>query len=119
MNVRVTTGWMFGLAVSAFGLSACSANDEIGGGFELVDGGGSKISLTRDGLVMINYTVTGLGGFGDYAVIESRAYNASRCSYFLLNLKTQKVVLVKSWNGAKKMIDSVNALNQRSCKTKT
>ena len=104
-----------------FTLSACGADPDIGGGFELVDGGGSKLSLAKDGLVVINYTVTGLGRIANNVIIESKDYNLNQCKYFIINVQTQEMVELSQThsNSSVALRDAQNIiepLNQRSCK---
>lgn len=104
-----------------FTLSACGAEPDIGGGFEIIDGGGSKLSLAKDGLVVINYTVTGLGRIDKNVIIESKEYNLNQCKYFIINVKTQEMVelLQTQSHSSVALRDAqsiVEPLNQRSCK---
>lgn len=65
-------------------LSACNKTD-LGGDFEIIDGGGSKRSLSREGIIIISYTITGLGKFEDYVFLENRPYGSGVCEYFVLD----------------------------------
>jgi hypothetical protein len=105
---------------SVFALSACNPTPAIGGGFELIDGGGSKLSLAKDGIIVINYTVTGLGRTNNNFIIESKDYYSNNCKYFFLNLRTKELTQLSLVNRGRNMnmpltIASVEPLNKRSC----
>jgi hypothetical protein len=107
---------------SFFALSACNSNSKIGGGFELVYGGGSKISLAKEGFIIINYTVTGLGRINNNVIIENKEYYKKDCEYFLLSIQTKELVKLSTAQGRYPITTSLAAahvkpLNQRSCST--
>lgn len=66
---------LFGL-LSYATLTSCGPYTDIGSRFEILDGGGSKQSLTKDRIVLISYTVTGIGRLDDDLIIELRAMKA-------------------------------------------
>lgn len=104
-------------------LGACDMTPELSNGFELVDGGGSKLSLAKDGIILINYTVTGLGKVEPYTIVESRPYNSETCEYFVVDNRTRAFSLLhvegaSSRNSAiRHAIQAVRPINRRSCKT--
>lgn len=111
------------LAIYMFiGLAACDPYWDIGRGFEIIDGGGSKLSLSKDRIILINYTVTGHGQLGKHIVIESRPYGSRLCEYYIIASDSDSLTLLESHHrtptgvSRQQAIDAVEALNRRSCK---
>lgn len=107
-----------GVATVLLSISACTSKSNFGNGFETIDGGGSKISLSRDGIIIISYTVTGEGMFGPYAIIENRPYNSLMCEYYIIDNKRQLVRLGHSEGqmpSAAQAARTIIPLNNRSC----
>lgn len=99
-----------------------SPAEALGHGFELVDQGGSKRSLTRDGLVVISYTVTGVGRIAGGLVIETREHGAAACEYGVIRPDSSELLPLSrdtksddggSWREAE---NSVQPRSQRSCR---
>jgi hypothetical protein len=110
---------LLGLTVIGIALSSCDSPSDIGGGFTLVDGGGSKLSLSKDGNIIINYTVTGMGFLGRSAILENRSYGAPNCDYYVLDPHRGTMGRLKiepMSETARKAIGTVQMLNERSCK---
>jgi hypothetical protein len=105
-----------------FGLTACGKNADIGNGFEIVDGTHGKLSLTRDGIVLINYTVTGVGHVGSHKVIENKSYDSVSCDYYVIDANKRELVRLKPGQFGSTQVtieqaaQAVKALNYRSCK---
>jgi hypothetical protein len=112
--VRIMTrGTTF--AACAFVLtSACSSGSDLGNGFEIIDGGGSKQSLARNGEIILNYTVTGIGDYGGIRIIESKEYDESLCEYYLIDNEREELVRI---NDSDEAVHSIEPINQRSCRT--
>ena len=110
------------LLILPLSLAACDPYSDIGGGYEILDGGGSKQSLTKDRRVVINYTVTGTGGIGDFVVVESREHHAPRCDYYVIDLNRRAMVPLTA--GAPSAtpityragVEAVRPINRHSCR---
>lgn len=106
----------------AISLNACSPTD-LGGGYEIIDGGGTKRSLAKDGLVLINYTVTGWGRAKGFVIIENRPYGATECEYYVLDSNEEGLIKVLSNKtqtsqiSLPEAIESVKSLTYHSCKS--
>ena len=101
------------------GSVACGKNPDLGGGFKLVDGGGSKISLTKDGRVVISHTVSGVGSFNGGTVIEDHPYDSATCIYYWLDATHRKMTRISNDASniqAAAAIRSVEGTNSRSCR---
>lgn len=101
------------------GLAACGSHRPIGNGFELFDGGGSKLSLARDGLILISNTVTGHGKMGGHDIIESKPYGSSKCEYYFIGSDRQLVRLGDGHSpiSAAEAAGAVRPLMGRSCRS--
>ena len=119
MRIRFITAAAWCCAAA---LPGCGESPDLGGGFALVDGGGSKVSLTRNGLVLISHTVTGLGRQGDSQVIESKPYESATCLYYRLDKgagELKPIALDGAAPGrveALAAVQAVEPINSRSCR---
>jgi len=110
------------LILSVSCLSGCGADSNIGHGYEIIDGGGSKQSLAKDGSILINYTVTGFGTVGNYTVIEERPYDSTLCNYYVIDPQSRNLMRVNSASNIAdnmsygRVLEAVEAINQRSCR---
>jgi hypothetical protein len=109
------------IALLFLGLGACGESSDLGNGFRLVDQGGSKHSLAKDGFLLIN-VVTGVGKVGGYTIVESREYYSRTCDYHLIDHdKGELVRLAELSPGrgitAKQAAQSIKAISSRSCKS--
>jgi hypothetical protein len=117
MTTKATLALMILLAVTL----GCSDTSDLGNGYYLLDQGGSKTSLAKDGEILINYTVTGVGVIKEFTVIESRQYHSSNCDYSLIDNKTAIFSKLKSSSSGEDITDdmaarAVSPINSRSCK---
>lgn len=101
--------------------TACGSKSEIGGGFELVDGGGSKTSLAKDGRILINYTVTGIGKINGYVIIEDRPYGSPSCRHYIIDNARRQLRRLRASGPSTEslreleLLRSVKSINSRSC----
>ena len=124
-NVPITSAGRYRhavLLILTLFLAACDRYSDIGSGYEIFDGGGSKQSLTKDRLVLINYTVTGTGEIGDFVVVESREHRAPHCDYYVIDLNTRAMVpLIAGAPPATPIsyragVEAVSPINRHSCR---
>lgn len=97
----------------------CDSNPDLGSGFEVIDGGGSKFSLSRDGNILINYVVTGTGRIDEHIIIESKEYNSSTCVYYYVDSQRRLIRIGPphvTEITLSRAVEAVEAINQRSCK---
>jgi hypothetical protein len=94
--------------------AACDRSPKLENGFDLIDGGGSKTSLAKDGKILINYTVTGVGQFRGKTVIENKPYGSNHCDYFLVGAGTVSYTELSRVSGPATAYNVV-AINGRSC----
>lgn len=115
MNSRA---W-FSLIAAAF-LSSCDGV-QLGGGYEIMDSGGSKRSLARNGHIIIPNIVTGYGRTGKYIVIESREYSSDLCAYHIVDISNEQVRPLRPRQDPYGEVltglntHSIEALSYRSC----
>ena len=102
-------------------LIACDSDNRLGEGYELIDGGGSKTSLSKNGIIIIDYVVTGTGRYRQFLIVETRDYGSVRCNYFFSNPRNGKLIQILEARGSNStstftsMLKSVNPINNRSC----
>lgn len=100
--------------------AACGSSSNLGSGFEIVDGGGSKLSLAKDGNILINYTVTGTGRVREYVIIESKRQDSTYCQYYLIDPRRRELVELSAARAAvgdvNQAIRTVEPINRRSCR---
>jgi hypothetical protein len=111
------------IAAFLLGLAACGSSPVIGNGLELLDGGGSKLSLSRDGSILISYTVTGHGKLGEYDIIENRPNNSSACEYYSIGPDRQLVQVGEADShlpiSVAEAARAVRAITSHSCRSGT
>jgi hypothetical protein len=106
--------------VALFFLSSCGPYTDLGNGYEILDGGGSKQSLTKDRIVLINYTVTGFGRVDGHLIIESKGYGSQACEYSFADPNGEELIGLSPQRQAPipfdRAVRAVEPLNARSCR---
>ncbi len=118
--MKIKTAGIISLILAC--LYGCGETSDLGSGFYLMDQGGSKTSLAKDGIILINYTVTGVGKNNGLTLIESREYYSSTCIYHVIDhnnsalLPLDKATLTSKGIALGEATQSIEPINSRSCK---
>ena len=103
-------------------LISCGSSSDLGNGFKIVDNGGSKLSLEKDGIIVINYTITGVGSLENLTIIENRNYGTDQCEYYIVDENDRLVRINDNYTapaGISRdlLVQAVEPINSRSCRT--
>jgi hypothetical protein len=109
------------ISISLAILTACGSENDLGNNLSIIDGGGSKSSLAKDGIILIPNTVTGVGRVGTATFVESKGYETAVCEYFVIQDGSDDLIALRNRQAtgvgltiedAKKVVKSIN---NRSC----
>ena len=117
MKIKAISGIALFIAV----LSGCRETTDLGNGFYLLDQGGSKTSIAKDGIIIISYTVTGVGRAEELTVIESREHYSETCIYHIIDHTKGGLFRIDEAHLAQPITleeaaQSIKPINSRSCK---
>lgn len=108
----------YGLAGLTLVLGASACNDtNLGEGYKILHQGGSKHSLVRNDLVLINYDVTGFSRYSRSVLVESRLNEHETCRYTIIAQDKSEPRLISnvSQEQAKLYLDNFASINNLSC----
>lgn len=97
-------------------VSACN-DTTLGGGYKIIHQGGSKHSLAKDNLVLIDYVVTGFSRHNENILVERRPSESETCNYAIIRQADSEPSLIVDidQDQIKAYRDYFTSINDLSC----